>query len=207
MSENPSNPIHASERSSYSDPAQAGNATDGTGAAESSDEALLQCVQANDPQAMAGIFDRYGKMVYSVALRVLKDSGQAEDVMQEIFFQLWKNPSAFVRGRGTLGGWLVVIARNRAIDVLRRRKPSDSVEDVILASNINLASEIERNSMMDKVRVILDTLPLEQQKSIELAFFEGLSHTEIAAKTGDALGTVKTRIRLALISVRKALQA
>ncbi len=177
------------------------------GAAQSSDESLLQCMRANDSQAMVDIFDRYGKMVYSVALRVLKDSGQAEDVMQEIFFQLWKNPNAFVRGRGTLGGWLVVIARNRAIDVLRCRKPSDSVEDVVLASNTNLASEIERNAMMEKVRAILDTLPLEQQKSIELAFFEGLSHSEIAAKTGDALGTVKTRIRLALISVRKALQA
>ena len=207
MTENPFNPIDASERSFNRDSAQPDKATSSTGAALLSDEALLECVRANDQKAMADIFDRYGRMVYSVALRVLKDTGQAEDVMQEIFFQLWKNPSAFVRGRGTLGGWLVVVARNRAIDMLRRRKPSDSVEDVVLASNTNLASETERNAMMEKVRAILDTLPLEQQKSVELAFFEGLSHSEIAAKTGDALGTVKTRIRLALISLRKALQA
>ena len=207
MTENPFNPIDASERSSYRDSTQPDKATGSTGAAQVSDETLLECVRANDPKAMADIFDRYGRMVYSVALRVLKDTGQAEDVMQEIFFQLWRNPNAFVRGRGSLGAWLVVVARNRSIDMLRRRKPSDSVEDVVLASNTNLASETERNAMMEKVRAILDTLPLEQQKSVELAFFEGLSHSEIAAKTGDALGTVKTRIRLALISLRKALQA
>jgi len=155
--------------------------------------------------AMTEIFDRYSSMVYSVAMRVLKDPGQAEDVMQEIFFQLWNNPKAFVDGRGSLGGWLLVVARNRSIDLIRRRKPTDSTDDVVLLSNTNIASEIERTMMMDKVRDILKDLPPEQQKSLEMAYFEGLSHTEIAEKTGDPLGTVKTRIRLALISVRKAL--
>jgi len=153
---------------------------------------------------MTELFDRYGGMVYSVALRVLKDPGHAEDVMQEIFFQVWENPKNFVEGRGSLGAWLAVVARNRAIDSLRRRKPSDPVEDVVLPSRTNLASEVERNTMMEKVRAVLDGLPSEQQKSIELAYFEGLSHSEIAAQTGDPLGTVKTRIRSALISVRKA---
>ena len=156
---------------------------------------------------MTELFDRYGGMVYSVALRVLKDPGHAEDVMQEIFFQVWENPKNFVEGRGSLGAWLAVVARNRAIDSLRRRKPSDPVEDVVLPSRTNLASEVERNTMMEKVRAVLDGLPSEQQKSIELAYFEGLSHSEIAAQTGDPLGTVKTRIRSALISVRKAFQA
>jgi RNA polymerase sigma-70 factor (ECF subfamily) len=169
---------------------------------EPSDALLLDRVRQSDRQAMAQIFDRYGGMVYSVALRVLKDSGQAEDVMQEVFFQLWKRPDGFVEGRGSL-----VLARNRAIDQVRRRKPTDSPDDVVLVARSNLASETERNLLMEKVRGVLKNLPLEQQKSLELAYFEGLSHSEIAERTGDALGTVKTRIRLALIGLRKALAA
>jgi RNA polymerase sigma-70 factor (ECF subfamily) len=125
--------------------------------------------------------------------------------MQEIFLQLWRNPKGFVQGRGSLGAWLVVVARNRAIDVLRRRKPTDAVEDVVLASSCDLAAEAERNTMMEKVRVILAELPEDQRKSLEMAYFEGLSHSEIASRTGDPLGTVKTRIRLGLMSLRKAL--
>jgi RNA polymerase sigma-70 factor (ECF subfamily) len=174
---------------------------------EPSDALLLDRVRQSDRQAMAQIFDRYGGMVYSVALRVLKDSGQAEDVMQEVFFQLWKRPDGFVEGRGSLAGWLLVLARNRAIDQVRRRKPTDSPDDVVLVARSNLASETERNLLMEKVRGVLKNLPLEQQKSLELAYFEGLSHSEIAERTGDALGTVKTRIRLALIGLRKALAA
>ena len=168
---------------------------------------MLDRVQARDQMAMTDLFDRYGSMVYSVALRVLKDPALAEDVMQEIFFKVWENPKMFVQGRGSLGAWLAVVARNRAIDALRRRKPSDPVEDVVLTSKTNVASEVERNTMMEKVRVVLNGLPSEQQRSVELAFFDGLSHSEIALQTGDPLGTVKTRIRSALMSVRKALQA
>jgi RNA polymerase sigma-70 factor (ECF subfamily) len=99
-----------------------------------------------------------------------------------------------------------VVTRNRAIDLLRRRKLTDSVDDVVLASPINVADDAERNAMMEKVRGVLSNLPQEQRKSLELAYFEGLSHAEIASRTGDPLGTVKTRIRLALISLRKAFQ-
>jgi RNA polymerase sigma-70 factor, ECF subfamily len=168
---------------------------------------LLERVRGGDQSAMAEIFDRYGAAVYSVALRILKDSGQAEDVAQEIFLQVWRRPDQFVEGRGSLGGWLVVLARNRAIDVLRRKKPSDSIEDAILASPGDLASEVERAALTEKVRNALKSLPPEQKRSMELAFFEGLSHSEIAEKTGDPLGTVKTRIRLALITLRKAFHA
>jgi len=206
MTEKFSNPIKASARS-YND----GNAREAISEVSAipsvNDEFLLDRVRANDPKAMADVFDRYGSTVYSVALRILKDPGQAEDVMQEIFFQVWQNPNTFVQGRGSLGAWLAVVTRNRAIDFLRRRKPTDSVDEVILTSSTNLASEIERNMMMERVRELLGGLPFEQQKSVELSFFEGLSHAEIAAKTGDPLGTVKTRIRLALISIRKAIQA
>jgi RNA polymerase sigma-70 factor (ECF subfamily) len=171
------------------------------------DVALLTGIEQGDTQAMASLFDRYSGTVYSVALRVLKDTGQAEDVMQDIFIQIWKKPGAFVSGRGSLGAWLVVVARNRAIDTLRRRRPTDSVEDVVLASSTDLAAEAERNTLMEKVRIHLGQLPPEQRKSVEMAYFEGLSHSEIAEKTGDPLGTVKTRIRLALITLRKAMQA
>ena len=175
-------------------------------ASAAEDAALLGRVEQGDQQAMAVLFDRYSGMVYSVALRVLKDTGQAEDVMQDIFIQIWKRPGGFVSGRGSLGAWLVVVARNRAIDSLRRRRPTDSVEDVVLASSTDLAAEAERNTLMEKVRAYLSQLPPEQRKSVEMAYFEGLSHSEIAEKTGDPLGTVKTRIRLALITLRKAMQ-
>jgi RNA polymerase sigma-70 factor (ECF subfamily) len=108
--------------------------------------------------------------------------------------------------KGSLGAWLAVMARNRAIDQLRRRRPSDPVEDVVLAAPTNIALEVERNRLMEKVRGVMGSLPAEQQKSLQLAFFEGMTHTEIAAHTGDALGTVKTRIRSALISLRKGIE-
>lgn len=173
----------------------------------SEDTALLSRVGQGDEIAMETVFRRYSGPVYSVALRILHDAGQAEDVMQEIFLQLWRKPAAFVQGRGSLGAWLVVVTRNRAIDLLRRRKLTDSVDDVVLTSPINVADDAERNAMMEKVRGVLANLPQEQRKSLELAYFEGLSHTEIASRTGDPLGTVKTRIRQALITLRKAFQA
>lgn len=172
---------------------------------DADDMGLLRRIQSGEQEAMTTLFDRYGTMVYSVALRVLKDAGEAEDVMQEIFVQIWKNPSAFVSGRGSLGGWLVVVTRNRSIDVIRRRRPSEPVELFALPSATNLAQEAERNSLLEKVRGAMHSLPDEQKKSIELAFFDGLTHSEIAEQTGDPLGTVKTRIRLALITIRKAL--
>jgi RNA polymerase sigma-70 factor, ECF subfamily len=168
---------------------------------------LLKRISQRDETAMASLFDRYARIVYSVALRVLHDPFEAEDVMQEVLMQVWRGAPSFIVGRGSLGGWLVVVARNRAIDVLRRRHPSDPVDEVVLPSSVDLASEAERNTLMEKLRTIMQELPPEQQKSVQLAFFEGLTHSEIAEKTGDPLGTVKTRIRLALISLRKALQA
>lgn len=202
MTDTPENPVTAAgipySRSPSADPVRFSAAQD---------ERLLDRVRARDHKAMTDLFDQYGSMVYSVALRVLKDPGHAEDVMQEVFFNLWESPKSFTSSRGSLGAWLLVVARNRAIDILRRRKPSDPIDDVVLPAETNVASEAERNSLMEKVRTAMNALPSDQQKSLRLAFFEGLSHTEIAAQTGDPLGTVKTRIRTALISVRKAIQA
>ena len=174
---------------------------------EQNDAALLTLVQKGDGSAMASLFDRYSKIVYSVALRVLRDPASAEDVLQEVFMQIWRNPNSFIATRGSLGGWLAVVARNRSIDALRRKRPSDPVEDMALASNYNLADEAERNSLMEKARGVIRLLPMEQRKTLEMAFFDGLTHSEIAEMTGDPLGTVKTRIRSALTSLRKAFTA
>lgn len=171
------------------------------------DADLLSKVQHGDEQAMAVLFDRYSKIVYSVALRVLRDPASAEDVLQEIFLQVWRSPAKFVATRGSLVGWLAVVARNRSIDRLRRKRPTEQVEEMQLASPGNLADEAERNLMMERARVVILKLPVEQRKTLEMAFFEGLTHSEIAAMTGDPLGTVKTRIRSALLTLRKAFQA
>jgi RNA polymerase sigma-70 factor (ECF subfamily) len=174
---------------------------------ELDDSTLLALVQRGDEGAMTSLFDRYSKIVYSVALRVLRDPSSAEDVLQEIFMQIWRSPDSFVATRGSLGGWLAVVSRNRSIDNLRRKRPTEQVDEIVLASPYNLADEAERNSMMEKARTVIVGLPLEQRKTLEMAFFDGLTHSEIAEMTGDPLGTVKTRIRSALLSLRKAFQA
>ena len=171
------------------------------------DATLLDRVRHGDEAAMAVLFDRYSKVVYSVSLRVLREPASAEDVLQEIFMQVWRNPGAFLETKGSLGGWLAVVARNRSIDTLRRRRPTDQVEEVNLASSFNLADEAERNNMMERARAAITHLPAEQRKTLEMAFFDGLTHTEIAEMTGDPLGTVKTRIRSALLTLRKAFGA
>lgn len=177
----------------------------GVGNSSMDDLDLLSEIRSGKQDALAAFFDRYSRMVYSVALRVLNDPGEAEDVMQEIFLQIWQKPAAFVSGRGSLGGWLVVVARNRAIDRLRRRMPSDPVELFALPASTNLAQEAERGFLVEKIQAAMATLPADQRRSIELAFFQGMSHPEIAEETGAPLGTVKTRIRLALNAIRKGL--
>ncbi len=201
MPEESQNPIAPPARSLNSD----SEAVSSLSSSTPDDFALLSRVRSGDQGAMAALFDRYSGVLYSVALRVLKDPGQAEDIMQDIFIQVWRKPDAFASGRGSLGGWLAVVTRNRAIDLLRKRRPSDSVEDVVLISKTNTALEAERNVLMEKVRVVMAELPPDQKTSVELAYFDGMSHTEIAEKTGEPLGTVKTRIRLAMITLRKAL--
>lgn len=203
MSTEPNNPIPPERRT---DSETVSSRAIGLGEAVS-DQSLMEQVRAGAQQAMTAVFDRYSGLVYSVALRVLKDSGQAEDVTQEIFFQLWRNPDSFSFSRGTLGTWLLVVARNRSIDQLRQRRPAESVDDVVVASATNLHSEAERSILMQRVRGILGNLPQEQQQSLQLAFFDGLSHSEIAERTGQPLGTIKTRIRSALSSLRKKLEA
>lgn len=171
------------------------------------DSALVARLRGKDEDAenaMADLYDRYSGVVYGVALRVLGDTTAAEDVLQEIFLQLWRKPEAFNADRGRLAPWLAVIARNRAIDLLRKRTPQDEIDELPVASGVDLESLAARHLAVEKVRFAIAQLPTEQRKVLEMAFFEGLTHTEISSKTGVPLGTVKTRIRSALLAVRKA---
>src|SRR5712691_266982 len=169
------------------------------------DVSLLWAIRSGDESAMAALYDRYSSIVYAVGLRVLGDTGAAEDVLQEVFMQLWRNPGVFDTSRGSLGAWLAVIARNRAIDALRKRRPETAIADVILSVDCDLESETGRKVSIEKARAALVKIPAEQRKALELAFFQGLTHTEIASKTGEPLGTIKTRIRAALIALRKTM--
>lgn len=174
--------------------------------AKGDDSSLLALVQSGDQGAMATLYDRYSRLVYSVALRVLREPAAAEDVIQEVFMQLWRNPDSFAAARGNLGSWLAVVARNRSIDTLRRKRPATPIDDLPLIAPGNLSDEAERDRMMERARATIQQLPREQRKTLEMAFFDGLTHSEIADMTGDPLGTVKTRIRTALLSLRKAFQ-
>ena len=149
-------------------------------------------MRSGDESAMAMLYDRYSALVYSVALRVLADTGTAEDVLQEVFMQLWRNPSLFDSSRGNLGAWLAVISRNRAIDNLRRRKPETDIADIVVSVEPDMAGDAERAVAMAKVRGALDVMPTVQRAALE-----------IAAKTGEPLGTIKTRIRSGLVALRK----
>jgi RNA polymerase sigma-70 factor (ECF subfamily) len=170
------------------------------------DTTLVSAIRSGDQRAMAALYDRYSSVVYSVALRVLGDTGTAEDIQQEVFLQLWRNPGAFDSSRGNLGAWLAVITRNRAIDALRKRRPETDAEDVVLAVLPDMAGETDRSRIAEKVRGLLGGMPSPQRAALEMAYYEGMTHTEIAAKTGEPLGTIKTRIRAGLMALRKAFQ-
>jgi len=172
-----------------------------------SDGALLSAVRSGDEGAMAALYDRYSSVVYSVALRVLSDTAAAEDVLQEVFMQLWRNPARFDASRGALAPWLAVITRNRAIDILRKRHPESDIDDVVVSVVPDMAGGAERSRAMEKVRGVLAAMPTAQRSVLEMAYFEGLTHTEIAAKSGEPLGTVKTRIRAGLMTLRKSFEA
>jgi RNA polymerase sigma-70 factor (ECF subfamily) len=171
------------------------------------DLTLVTAIRTGDQGAMAALYDRYSSIVYAVALRVLQDTAAAEDVLQDIFMQLWRNPGAFDASRGNMAAWLAVIARHRAIDALRRRKPEEDFENVIVSVEPDLASDADRSRAMAKVRAAFESMAPPQRSALEMAYFEGLTHAEIAQKTGEPLGTIKTRIRTGLLSLRKVLAA
>ncbi len=173
---------------------------------DQSDWSLLARVVQKDESALAALYDRYSGLVYAEASRILRDKGAAEEILQDIFYQVWRTAEKFDPQRGSLPGWLVVVARNRAISKLRRRSTSsdDELNENTVACPFNLESAASQNQLLGRVRGAMESLPDGQREAIELAYFEGMTHSEIASKTGEALGTVKTRIRSALEVLRRA---
>jgi len=171
------------------------------------DAFLLALVQSGDEQAMSALFNRHSRIVYSVVLRVLSDPTSADDVVHEIFMQIWRNPDSFTPAHGSLGGWLAVLARNRAVDALHRRRPANAIDDIALTSPANFASEAEGNSFMERARSVLQQLPSDQRKTLEMAFFDGLNPSEIAEMNGETPDVVKARLRSALLPLREEFQS
>ena len=128
----------------------------------------------------------------------------AEEVLQEVFLQIWRRPQSFSAVRGSLKGWLAVIARNRSIDVLRQRRQVDFIDDIPVASAHDLATDVERIVMVERVKVLIAELPAAHRMALDMAFFEGCTHAEIAERSGVPLGTIKTRIRSALCTLGSA---
>lgn len=172
-----------------------------------SDAALMVRIMERDETALAALYDRYAGMVSSVLNRILRDTHAAEEILQDIFFQIWRRASQFDASRGSLAGWLMVIARNRAISRLRHRNPAagEQLQENTVSLPFNLESVVARQQLLGKVKNALEGLPKEQRAAVELAYFEGLTHTEIAERTGDPLGTVKTRLRTALETLKQVL--
>jgi len=187
--------------------AVSGRETDGPGA----DRTLVARMAQGDGDALAALYDRHAGPVYSLAVRILRDTRDAEDIVQDVFTQAWRQASRYTSTRGAVVAWLLTLARSRAIDRLRARRvrPEGASNDAAAIPLIDASPPIEHQLLsaeqVARVRAALDDLPLLQRVAIELAFFEGLSHVQIADRLEQPLGTVKTRIRLAMGKLREML--
>lgn len=170
------------------------------------DWSLLARIREKDEEALSALYDRYGGLVFSEAKRILHDTGAAEEILQDLFFQVWRTAEKFDPAKGSLAGWLLVAARNRAISKLRRHNgASEALEENGVAFRVNVESHAAQNLILDKVRAVMANLPENQREALECAYFAGMTHSEIAEKTGQPLGTVKTRIRSAMETLKKVL--
>lgn len=167
------------------------------------DRELLQAIARQDADALVALFDRYNRLAFGLAYRILGDAFVAEEVVQDAFMSIWRNAASYDLSRGTVRTWLLTIVRNRAIDQLRGRFGRsqsdidlDTVAPILAAPDLwdDVLTEIQAVD----VRAALKGLPEEQRVAIELAYFEGLTHAEIAERLGIPLGTVKSRLRLGL---------
>ena len=175
------------------------------------DRTALERIVRGDHEGLAALYDRHARPVYSLALRILQDQGEAEDIVQEVFSQAWRQAAQYDASRGAVAAWLFTLARSRAIDRLRARRarPERTADDRQTASVIDPRVppdlQILSAEQVRHVRAALDALPVVQRVAIELAYYEGLTHVEIAERLEQPLGTVKTRIRLALAKLRDVL--
>jgi len=171
-----------------------------------SDWSLMERVVHKDESALSALYDRYSGLVFSEVKRILRDTGAAEEILQDLFYQIWRTAERFDAGRGSLAGWLLVAARNRAISKLRRKTgKTEELNENEVSLKVDMESQAAQSILLDKVRGVMGSLPETQRQALEFAYFEGMSHTEIAEKTGQPLGTVKTRIRSAMETLKQVL--
>ncbi|WP_082233126.1 RNA polymerase sigma factor [Halobacillus massiliensis] len=172
---------------------------------------LYERIGDKDKAALELLYERYEKLLYSFAYRLLKDQQGAEEVMQDVFVKLWKGKGAgrYVSERGKFSSWLLTITRNASIDVIRKKKVQEvewDNRDSLNEKMPGVEEEIQDKEERDQLRKAIDTLPDEQQRMICLFYFQGLSQREIAEKCNIPLGTVKGRVRLALKKLREHLE-
>jgi len=178
----------------------------GAAAERETDWSLLARIQKREELALSELYDRYSGLVYSEVKRILRDTGAAEEILQDLFHQVWRTAEKFDQARGSLAGWLLVAARNRAISKVRRKSgKTEELEENTVVLKVDLETNMARNVLLDKVKTVMGSLPQNQREAMEFAYFEGMWHSEIAEKTGQPLGTIKTRIRSAMETLRKVL--
>ena len=183
-------------------------------AVESEDEALVRRMAEGDEEALGVLYDRWHSVVHGVVSRMLRQADDVEEVVEETFWQAWRHAARFDRTRGAVQTWLLTIARSRALDrvrALRRRReePLEGDDGQVVVQQVSESEpgmDAEASERRRIVGAALSGLPAEQREALELGYFGGLSQTEIAERTGQPLGTVKTRMRLALQKLRSQLQ-
>jgi RNA polymerase sigma-70 factor, ECF subfamily len=175
------------------------------------DEEVMQLVQKGDPRAFELLYDRHGGVAFSLAYRMVGKQAPAEDVVQEAFLSIWRSRLRYDATRGSVRTWVLGIVHNRGIDALRRstvhdrrRETLDVVEERFEARE-RTDVEVARREEARSVRGALDTLPVEQRQTIELAYFGGFTHSQIAKLLDEPVGTVKGRMRLGLEKMRRQL--
>jgi RNA polymerase sigma-70 factor (ECF subfamily) len=177
------------------------------------DEELLELILRRHDSALGEIYDRYGRLIYTIALRITGDRETAEEVVQDVFQNVWQAAGGFQAGLGSFSSWLFGIARHRAIDATRskreraRTREQNLNDDIPLAADTDIERTVDQSLLRDTVRKALKELPNSQRQAVELAYYGELTRVEIAEKLGEPLGTVKTRLRLGLIKLRDLLSA
>jgi RNA polymerase sigma-70 factor (ECF subfamily) len=177
---------------------------------DDADRAVLVRVADGQLDALQDLYDKYRTMAYSIALRITADASLAEDVVQDAYLGAWRNAARYVEGRGSVKTWLLSIVHHRAVDAVRRRRPTTELPETesVAPANLTLPDiwhEVAGNLERDEIATALATLSDVQREALELAYFGGLTQQEIAVRTGAPLGTVKSRIRLGLLAMRRAL--
>ena len=181
--------------------------------AVSPDATLVRRLLQQDVSAFEQLYDRHSRAVYGLILRILQQAGTAEEVVQDVFLQLWRNAEHYDESRGPFLPWLLTLARNRALDTLRlkserqRRREEQTEELPPVVTAPEFEKQLDEKRRAEKVRALIGALQPQQKRAIELAYFEGLSHSEIAQKMREPLGTVKSWIRNGLLRLKEELQA